>query len=275
MMLIITVFSSIWGLAIGAQFVKQHNDNNNPTKLKIIYIILAIMYFVCAAFEIFGFVAVYLQRLRLVMLYFLLSVGAAIIVTASEILRLVVHFADKSEIIAACTQDQLDQNTVGDTIDSVQANSICSSSWSRSTLWDIVFLIASACLAFLFASIAASFVHQLKNPATMRTQTAHLAPSAQYAYPLAPYPGGLGAQPYPGGSQPYPAPAYAPPPGPPPPPTYDNFGDDGYTPYGGDKKEREEEGPFADPWTPAERREGEESTETVTLEPRRENEGRV
>lgn len=48
-------------------------------------------------------------------------------------------------------------------------------------MWDIIFLLASTVVAFLFASIAASFVHQLRNPSLMRVQEARLAPSSAYA----------------------------------------------------------------------------------------------
>lgn len=108
-------------------------------------------------------------------------------------------------------------------------------------------------------------------------------------YPLAPYP----PQPYP--QQPFggAAPAYAPPPGP-PPPTYDHFGEMPNSAYS-DQKTGDLKGgsPFGDEWSAredwdrptggnvtatGERRRSDEreaSTETVTLEPRRENEGRI
>lgn len=122
-------------------------------------------------------------------------------------------------------------------------------------------------------SIIASFRHQLLNPSTLRQHTTSLAPSSAYSYPLAPYSGP-------------PPNTFAPPPGAPPgynpspyggPPQYE--GEDDY----GQGKEKD---PFADGMTPttgeasgggfsARQGEGNESTDTVTLEPRRENERRV
>lgn len=107
--------------------------------LQKFYLILAILYFVCVAMEIFGFVATFLSRLRLVSTYFLISVVVGFIVTASEIVRLVVHFhfkvrcdiplrgfgaaelitsSGQSDIISSCVADQLAENTPGDTITS-------------------------------------------------------------------------------------------------------------------------------------------------------------
>lgn len=174
-------------------------------------------------------------------------------------------------------------------LSNAQAQSLCSSAWSNSTWWDVALLVITALVAFFFgalsrprpqlphadpapaASLAASYLHQLVNPSTLRQQTATLAPSSAYSYPLAPYSG-------PAGSNQFVPPPYAPPPGPPPPP--------GYNPqWEGDAKEKD---PFADASTPTTggftpgvgsgfgRREHEdESTDTVTLEPRREHEGRV
>lgn len=161
--------------------------------------------------------------------------------------------------------------------------SYCSSVWRNASYWDVGLLLFSIFLSFFFASLVASYLHQLLNPQLLRTHTAHVAPSSQYNYPLQPYPpnpyGQPGAQqPY-GGAQQFVPPPYNPAGG---PPTYNN--DSGYDMP---KDEKEGADPFADSqggMTSEEREQAQhdeemrragESTDTVTLEPRRENEGRV
>ncbi|KAM0752807.1 hypothetical protein T439DRAFT_323423 [Meredithblackwellia eburnea MCA 4105] len=280
-------FGAIWALAAGVSYIKDRNDNNASTVLKSIYLALAVLWFVAAAIEIYGFGAAWSQRITLVRSYFFTAVFGSLIVTGAELVRLVIHFTQKGAIIRACVGDQMDDNTAGDTITETQAQSLCSSSWSNATWWDIALLIITGLVSFFFASLAASYLHQLQNPSTLRQQTATLAPSSAYSYPLAPYSGPA-----------FEPPQYAPPPG--FPPSY-GVGGGGYgappgpppdggfaagAPYG---KEKEEEWQtqattpgtaqgFLHPRGEGEsplRREENESTDTVTLEPRRETEGRV
>lgn len=126
--------------------------------------------------------------------------------------------------------------------------------------------------------MAASFYHQLKNPSSQRAHEARVAPSAVYNYPLAPYPTNTPAYDT--------APPYAPPPA--------GFAsDEGYKSNIGrggmsatEEKELEQHrqalrdeagwGGTGNTNNDRERAFGRsESTETVTLEPRMGNEGRV
>ena len=142
-------------------------------------------------------------------------------------------------------------------------------------------LLVSTAISFFFASLAASYLHQLLNPQSMRTHQANLAPSNQYAYPLPAYPPPPGP---PGGD--YPA-------GPTPgfqaaPPyvgdgrdvakekaEYERYGEAGApeTPYG----EGGELSPFGDRHQVGQQERGYDvgSTDTVALEPRRDVERRV
>ncbi|KAL8276624.1 hypothetical protein RQP46_010973 [Phenoliferia psychrophenolica] len=254
------------------------------SSVKTMDIVMAALWLFAGAVELYGFGACWTQRITLVRYYFYAAGCAAIAVTVAALMRLIVHFTSKSDIIASCATEQFASNDGFNDITMAQAQSVCSSAWNNGTWWDIALLIISGLVAFFFASLAASYLHQLLNPSTLRQQTANLAPSSQYAYPLAPYQGPPG-----GFVPPYSGPQFAPPPGAPPgyggpPPQWE--GEDGYG------KEKEEHNPFADATTPTtaggygghstgagggfNRREQEsESTDTVTLEPRRENEGRV
>ncbi|KAK4051931.1 hypothetical protein OIV83_002636 [Microbotryomycetes sp. JL201] len=147
-----------------------------------IYLVMAILYFCVAASEVFGIGAAYKQSIRLVRYYFYAQCVAAVVVTGAEILRVVVHFTDK----ASEKQDQ-----AGSTNPSSDADiaDYCSWIWRRASYWDIGLLLLSMLFAFLFASLAASYLHQLMNPHLLRTQQPFFgqptqAPSGQYQYPL-------------------------------------------------------------------------------------------
>lgn len=240
------------------------NRDALPSKVQLIYLVLAILYFVCTAIELFGLAAAYRASIKLVRLYFWSSALAAAIVSTAEILRTITHFAYKDDIIKSCVASYASDVNSG-VYSSSEISSYCKDSWSNSsyvrprpgvsecgiclsltrtpapTQIDIALLIFTFLVSFFFASVAASYLHQLKNPGTLRTQVAQAA-SSQYAYPLRPFDSHLGGgagpvPPYPEGQQPLPsydnpygvsaseekfsAPPpsngqYAPPPGPPP-----------------------------------------------------------
>lgn len=246
------------------------------------------MYASCVAIEVYGIFAAWTAKIKLVTWYFVGSASAALIVTAAELLRLIVHFTDKSAIQAACLAgEQADQiRDGGIQLSDDDLRDYCYSAWRSATYFDIALLIFSVLLGFLFASLAGSYLYQLKNPQSMRVHVATtLAPSSAYSYPLQSYPpnpyGGAG---YPQ-QQPYAAPPYAPHGAQGSLPAYDN-------PSGYElPREKGDDSTAKDPFndqggmTSAEyeqrqhdeevRRRAAESTDTVTLEPRREGEGRV
>ena len=162
--------------------------------------------------------------------------------------------------------------------DSSELRSYCSSIWRSASYWDVGMLVVSLLLSIFFASLVASYLQQLLNPALLRQRTAHIAPSSQYNYPLQPYPPNPYGQPQ--QQQPYDQgfvpPPYNPAGGPPgyggnelpfdPPKEKDPFADGaGMTSEQREQQQHEEEM----------RRRAMESSESVDLTPRRENEGRV
>ncbi|POY76835.1 hypothetical protein BMF94_0087 [Rhodotorula taiwanensis] len=238
--LVIAFFSAIWSIVVGAAYLRARNRDALPSKVQLIYLVLAILYFVCTAIELFGLAAAYRASIKLVRLYFWSSALAAAIVSTAEILRTITHFAYKDDIIKSCVASYASDVNSG-VYSSSEISSYCKDSWSNSSYIDIALLIFTFLVSFFFASVAASYLHQLKNPGTLRTQVAQAA-SSQYAYPLRPFDSHLGGgagpvPPYPEGQQPLPsydnpygvsaseekfsAPPpsngqYAPPPGPPP-----------------------------------------------------------
>ncbi|BGO90418.1 hypothetical protein NBRC10512_004097 [Rhodotorula toruloides] len=299
--IIVACFSAIWGIIVAATYLRRRNDAGTPSKLALIYIVLAILYFVAAGIEIFGILAAWKSSIRFARTYFWGSAVVALIVTGAELIRTVVHFTEKSSIIDTCKQSYANDISNGG-LSSSDVATYCKDSWNNMTYFDIALLIFSILLSLFFASLAASFLYQLQNPQTLRTHAVNAANSAQYAYPLQPYSGGM-QPPYPASAMPYGGPA---------PPLYTGGADATHlpsydNPYGihpSDEKLGSDAGPYAPPpgpppqaqnpfadqveHAPPVRRDGEsaesfeqkqheydqrmragESTETVTLEPRR------
>lgn len=86
---------TVYAIFAAAAVIRRRNETDTSAKLDTVYLVMAIMYFVVSAIEWFGFAAAYKQSIRLVRYYFWSTATAALIVTAAEILRIVVHFTDK------------------------------------------------------------------------------------------------------------------------------------------------------------------------------------
>lgn len=237
--LVIAFFSAIWSIIVGASYLRSRNRDSLPASLEMPYLVLAILYFVCTAIEIFGLAAAYRASVPLVRAYFWAAATSAVIVSACEVVRTVLHFTKKGEIVAACI-DSYSTDVARGTYSSSDVSSFCNDSWRNSSYVDIAILVFTFFISFFFASVAASFLHQLQHPETLRTQVAQAA-SSQYAYPLRPFDSNLPPPMYPHGGQPLPsydnpygvsvseekfsssaqptaaAASYAPPHGPPPP----------------------------------------------------------
>ncbi|GAA5969812.1 hypothetical protein JCM11641_008048 [Rhodosporidiobolus odoratus] len=186
----------VWGI-ISAAAILRRRGGDLPAKVDSIYLVLAILYCICSGLEAFGFFAAWRSSIKLVRSYFWASASIALIVTAGELMRTVVHFTDKSAIIDACkksfTEDVANGNYTQSAVDAA-----CSDNWRSQSYVDIGLLLFSFFISFFFASLAASYLHQLQNPHLLRTQAPpqNAAASNQYAYPLQPY-GPTGAPMYP------------------------------------------------------------------------------
>ncbi|GAA5949935.1 hypothetical protein JCM21900_005529 [Sporobolomyces salmonicolor] len=207
----------VYGIVAGATVLHRRSDDSTsiPSKLSTVYLVLAILYFLCAAIELAGFAAVWRSSIRLVRSYFWGSATVAVVVTAAEIMRVVVHFTDKGDMLKACESSYSSDISNGTTT-STDVTSYCSDTWKNNSYVDIALLLFSFFLSFFFASLTASYLHQLQNPQLLRTHAPTLAGSSQYApalsgsYPLQPYPSSSSAVPaYPGAGL-YAPPSYAP-----------------------------------------------------------------
>lgn len=44
--------SAVWGLIVGAAYLRNRNDVETPSSLKTVWLALAVVYFVCVAVEV-------------------------------------------------------------------------------------------------------------------------------------------------------------------------------------------------------------------------------
>lgn len=187
------VSPAVWALIVGASYIRSRNRDSLPATLQLPYLVLAILYFVCTAIEIFGVAAAYRASVPLVRAYFWAAATSAVIVSACEVVRTVLHFTKKGEIVAACI-DSYSTDVARGTYSSSDVSSFCNDSWRNSsyvsfllppsrgarhsqqlthnsnpsrarahTQVDIALLVFTFFISFFFASVAASFLHQLQH----------------------------------------------------------------------------------------------------------------
>jgi hypothetical protein len=119
---------TVYGLCAGAAVIRRRNETDTSSKVDTVYLALAVLYFTAAAIEIFvssdaalrrslrpwanpsllcrtlqGIGAAYKQSIKLVKYYFVGSASVAVIVTAAELMRVIVHFTDKVSSLALCS----------------------------------------------------------------------------------------------------------------------------------------------------------------------------
>ena len=96
------------------------------------YLVLAILYFVCTAIEIFGIAAAYRASVPLVRAYFWAAATSAVVVSACEVVRTTLHFTKKGEIVAACI-DSYSTDVARGTYSNSDVSSFCNDSWRNSS----------------------------------------------------------------------------------------------------------------------------------------------
>ncbi|KLO09989.1 hypothetical protein SCHPADRAFT_800499, partial [Schizopora paradoxa] len=222
------IFLLLWGIAC---FRDISIDKKNAPKLQTFDIVLGILYLVSCVIEVLGIGAALLQKLPMIRIFTFLSIGAALIVIAAELLRVVLHFVFKHDLINECITLATGQTvvtrfgiwgpTTSHTLSQGDATSFCNDAWSHDSFSEIAWFIVALIASLFFASINYSYYRQMLDPSS--PVNASRAPSAQ-----ARAAGGFGAQPSHytppyafGGADStanlgYAAPQYAPPAGPPP-----------------------------------------------------------
>jgi len=222
-----TFVAALWSLLWGiAAFRDISIDKQHATKLAVFDIVLGALYMATCAVELLGMAGAAFQRIFLVRIYSFLSLGVALIITATELIRVIVHFAFKSDLISECTAlvtgDTIDERfglwgpIDSQTLSPEDASNFCNSAWSHDSFSEILWLLIAAPFSLFFAAVSFAYYRQLLDPTS--PANAARAPSAQARGGLGggfpqhynpPYAAGAG--PYGGGDG-----TFAPPPGPPP-----------------------------------------------------------
>ncbi|KAL0949997.1 hypothetical protein HGRIS_010006 [Hohenbuehelia grisea] len=180
--------------------------------------------FIC---EVFGLVAAVTRRLVLIRIYALLSAVAALTVFASSLLRVIIHFTEKNDLISECTTLSTGDEIIyrfglfgpirSERLSPGQADAWCRRAWDRDSWAEIVSLLITLFLGVMFSIVAFAYYRQMLDPSS--PANASRAPSSQVrmeipTYYNPPYNASvpnLGYNP-----SPQYQPQYAPPAGPPP-----------------------------------------------------------
>ncbi|KAF8153313.1 hypothetical protein B0H34DRAFT_100331 [Crassisporium funariophilum] len=236
---VITVafLAGIWTLFSGVGFFRNapvYNSKDAP-KLGLISYILGALYIGVCLIEAFGVFAAATQKLIPVRIYAYLSMLVALIVIAAGLMRTVVHFSLKDDIINTCTQFATGDTVIftgvfgpidGGTLTRSQAAAWCDRAWSRDSWSEVVAFLVTSVLAAFFAVVAFAYFRQVLDPTSPANASREPAQHRMGAFPShynPPYNPTAGA-PY--GSYA----AYPPPNG--PPPNQDAF----VPPYGNEGK---------------------------------------
>jgi hypothetical protein len=221
-------------------------------RLATFAIVLGSLYMGAFVIFVFGIAAAATKRLALIRIFSFLSVVVAVIVVASGLIRTIVHFMLKSDLIAECTTVAQGGNVdfrwgiwnddSGDHLTAQEAANFCKDAWNHDSFAEIVWLIGEIILMTLFAVISFSYAQQ-ETAIAEGAKRERLPPSYNPAYTAGPgY--AMGDE----GNANLPDLAYnqsyAPPPGPPPPfdrslPSYGDEEDD-------KTMVKDSEDPFAD-----------------------------
>ncbi|KAJ8487864.1 hypothetical protein ONZ45_g14169 [Pleurotus djamor] len=242
---IFAFLSALWTLFSSIGFFRAINiDRAQNSQLGTFSIVLGSLYMALFLIESLGLAAAATQRVALVRIYALLSSLAFVIVLATGLMRVVIHFLFKNDLIAECSTLTEGRTFVfryglfgpirSDVISQEEADRWCRRAWDHDSWAEIISLLITLFLAAMFAAVAFAYYRQVLDPTSPANATR--APSSQARAAAGGYPNyynpPYNAQvPHLGYNQQYPPPA-----GPPPPrdeafvPPYDNDATDGKPP---------------------------------------------
>ncbi|OCH90485.1 hypothetical protein OBBRIDRAFT_834980 [Obba rivulosa] len=270
--------------AINAFRVLNYDKSHGEPKLATFAIVLGVIYAFGCGVEVWGVGAAATQNMMMIRLYAVLSVVSSLAVIGAGLMRVIIHFILKNDLINECTSLLKDGTVefvfgfwgpvVEKNVSPQDVDNICKNAWSHDSFTEIIELIIELLLSLFFIAISYAYYQQmldptsaantLRQPLHARASADEAAFPAHYNPPYLAYDPAARAPPYDAAY----APRYAPPPGPPPgldarepdtkPPGYGVGAGAG---TGGDFKDAEgADDPFADfegmsgPQTGAERR---------------------
>jgi len=170
------IYALLWG---GSSFSNIHVDKSQGLGNLVPFdVALGAAYMVVAAVEIFGIISAVKQSIPATKLYSMLSLLVSILVFGAELLRIVIHFKFKQEMIDQCTSAVQTNNgeqdnyfgwfggNAANNLSPQQASDFCHNAWSHNTFSDIAWLIVSLICSLVFASLAYSYYRQLLDPSS-------------------------------------------------------------------------------------------------------------
>ncbi|KAH9000561.1 hypothetical protein EDB86DRAFT_2904617 [Lactarius hatsudake] len=253
----LATLGAIWTLISAISLFQELSTDRaqHEKRLATFAIVLGSLYAGTCAIFIFGIVAAVTRRLALIRIFSFLAILATVIVIAAGLLRTIIHFMLKHDLIFECTELAQGANVVfrwgiwsadpRDNLKPDEAAKFCNSAWNHDSFSEIAWLIGEIALMSLFSVIAFSYAQQ-ESALVSGARRERLPASYAPAYGAGPgYAAGdesnlnLPEVQY---NQ-----SYAPPPGPPPP-----F-DRSLPAYGGDEHDKKDldpvktaDDPFAD-----------------------------
>jgi len=219
--------AAAWSLASTITLFQELgiDRGQHEKKLAAFAIVLGSLYAATTAMFIFGVVAAATKRLALIRIFSVLAIVAAIIIIGAGLLRTIIHFMLKNDLITECTAlaqgHDVDfrwgiwSEDPSNNLTPAEAADFCKDAWNHDSFAEIMWLIFEILMMTFFAVIAFSYAQQ---------ETAIASGSARDRLPAtyAPaYPAGPGYAPG-GGESTVTLPdldynkPYAPPSGPPP-----------------------------------------------------------
>ncbi|GBE83496.1 hypothetical protein SCP_0505470 [Sparassis crispa] len=223
----IGVIAAIWSLiwAIGSFQTISTDKNHGQPKLASLAIVLGAIYVGVCVIEVLGIIAASVQHRFMVRVYALLSVVSSFAIVGAALVRVIVHFILKNDLISECeTIVQGDEvfyqfGFWGPTYETKltldEATSYCKDSWNHDSFVEIIMLVIELLLSIFFTMIAFAYYRQVLDPTSAanvsrRAPATVTDPALESEYPSHYNPPYLG----------YDAPSvrYSPPPGMPPAP---------------------------------------------------------
>ncbi|KAI0061081.1 hypothetical protein BV25DRAFT_1826922 [Artomyces pyxidatus] len=212
----IALITGIWTLVwyIGLFKEIKTDDDNHEKKLATFAIALGALYLAAALIEFFGVAAGATQRFALIRIYSFLSVVAAVLVIGAGLVRVIVHFMLKGELISECTTLASNKKVDftwgiwGPHLDKAlspdQASTWCNNAWSHDSWSEIISLIVEILLMAFLTLLAFSYAHQSQQdfvapqrlpaayaPPYAAAGPTYAAPQVHYEPPAGPPPGFL------------------------------------------------------------------------------------
>lgn len=156
--LIVSFIGLAWSLWSGIAYLQSTGSTGETAKLKTFDIIVGALILALAGVEAFGIVAVWLNKLRGLQAYAWIAGIGAFVVLGIEILRVVLHFVLKDDIISQCAayySPDFD-GTTGSLGTANDLQNYCQTSWKRNIFIDIAWLVLTVVVGFFQAALASA-----------------------------------------------------------------------------------------------------------------------